>query len=502
MFFGIDLGTTYSVIARVDEKGIPEVITNREGKRLTPSVLMVKPEHGFVVGEVAKDSSIINGKNTISSAKDYMGTVKKFTTDEVVLTPEEVSGLILKKLCSDAEQYCGCTVKDVVLTIPAYFTDAQRKATLDSAHIAGIEVTKMINEPTAAALYYAYTKKVDGALVLIYDLGGGTFDATIALIENKSITVKSTSGIRKIGGRFFDQLIVDYVSEYLLEKYDLDLYDEENIDDFQELYIKAENCKTKLSTVTEASIAIKIGKVKDNIIITRTIFERLIEKFYLRTESSVRIALQDAGLSFNDLDKVLLVGGSSRIPFIMRKLRELTGLEPNVEVNPDEAVAMGAAIFAYLESGFVLPTQIENITDVCSHSLGIVTVDATTKKRVNSIIIERNTVIPAHNKKEFKTAVNNMRSIHLEVTEGEDEDIEYVNIIAEFDIELPPDLQKFTPVNVEMVLDENQVLHIFASKEGENSFYKECHLNRNSNMEDVDIQLKASLISEMKIEAF
>ena len=453
MVLGIDLGTTFSAMACTDENNEPQIVLNREGKRLTPSVVLFQNDKA-VVGEIAKDNAIIDGENVVSTVKDFMGTKRKYKLPGgQEYTPEEISSFILKKLTQDACERLGENIRDVVITIPAYFSDSQRKATLDAGMIAGLNVIAMINEPTAAALHYAHSNNLKDSNILVYDIGGGTFDASIVHIEENDVKVKATGGIKKLGGHFFDQKILNYVADILLDKYDIDLYDDEYIDDLQELALKSENCKIQLTNVDSADIVVKIGSVKERVTITREMFEKQIEGFYFRTESTVKSVLSDAGMTWGDIDRILLVGGSSRIPMIQKNLEKLSGITPSIDINPDEAVALGAAVY-----GMML-TRDENcgkIIDVCSHSLGVVTVSNADKRQHNSIIIERNTQLPAKGEKEFYTAVENQRMIKLEVTEGEDDDLDYVNIFGTFEIELPDGIKKRTKTTIEFLLDENQ----------------------------------------------
>lgn len=493
MNLGIDLGTTFSAVAYIDKNNRPQIIPNTDGEHITPSVIMEDDDHSIIVGTVAKDNAIIRRDAVIATFKDHMGTQYRYMLPSGrSLSPEECSAMILKKIVRDAESQLGERAENVVITIPAYFTDAQRKATEDAAHMAGLNVSATINEPTAAALYFAHENDITDATVLVYDLGGGTFDVSIVCISKDSVEVRATGGIRKMGGHFFDQIILNYVTDHLLDQHDIDLYDDEYLDDLQELLQKAEKCKLQLSGKAKAVIPIKIGKVREQLEITREQFESMMEKFYLRTESTIQMVLDDAGYDWNNIDKILLVGGSSRIPMIRERLAALSGKTPSAELNPDEAVALGAAIFGHNDR--------KEVRDVCSHSLGIVTVDAQDKRRKNDIIIPRNSVLPTHREKEFYTAADNAPFIRLEVTEGEDEDLEYVNIIGTFDIDLPPGTPKYSRVSVEMALKENQLLHIYAHVFGTRETYKEIHIERSGNLKEEDIAQMTVLLSNTNIQ--
>ena len=490
MKIGIDLGTTFSAAAWVDTNGSVSIINNNEGQRLTPSVVM-EDDGLVVVGEEAKDSSILMSDRVISAAKDYMGTRHTFNMPSGKdYTPEDISALILKKIKQDSEKVLGKKIDGAVITVPAYFTDAQRKATEDAGRIAGLNVLGMINEPTAAAIYYAYVYKMSNANVLVYDLGGGTFDASVVSIANDKVEVKATGGIRKLGGHFFDQMILNYIADYLMDEHDIDLYDDEYIDELQELMLKSEKCKIGLSSKESEQIAIKVGTVKERLTITRRQFEEMINTYYLRTESTVKMVLSDANMTWDDIQKIILVGGSSRIPMIADSLQKLSGIIPSHEVNPDETVALGAAIYA--NGG------IKEIVDVTSHSLGVITIDEQTKKKKNEIIIWRDSILPAFGKKEFET-FERTEKIVVEITEGEDEDVEYINILDNLEIDLPQNAPKHTLVTIEMKLDKNQLLHVFVRIATTPEVYRELHIKRKSNLSDEDVALKTAIVSKVKV---
>lgn len=490
---GIDLGTTFSAAAYLDPDGNPQLVSNSRGTRLTPSVVMEEDDGTVVVGEDARESMVLMGDAVVSTVKDYMGTDRKFVLPSgTAYTPEQVSALILKKIVKDAEEFLGEEIRQAVVTVPAYFNDAQRQATKDAGRMAGLDVACMPNEPTAAALYYAWSSRMEKGRILVYDLGGGTFDASIVEICGKQAEVVATGGIRKLGGHFFDQLILNYAADYLLEKYGLDVYDDEYVDELQELSLKAENCKIQLSSRTSAQMVIKIGKVREKLEITRAQFEKMIAGFYGRTESTVRMVFQDAGMSWKDIDKLLLVGGSSKIPYIAERLREFSGMEPSHETNPDEAVALGAALYA---SGLF-----EKVQDVCSHSLGIVSRRGAGAEKYNSVIIPRNTALPARMSRDYYTGTNDMKKICLEITEGEDEDLDYVSILAGIEILLPPGIPRNTRVTVEMFLNQNQLLHVYARIHAEPEIYKEIEIPRSSNLDESEIAEQTTLLERIVVQ--
>ena len=492
MIVGIDLGTTISAAAYIDVNGNPQMISMNNGDRFVPSVVMEDMDGTIVVGDDAKENLVLMGDSVVMTVKDHMGTSKKMTLGSGnTYSPEQISAFILKKIQKEASEFLGEKVEKAVVTVPAYFNDAQRQATIDAGKIAGLDVIEMPNEPTAAALYYAHSCQMKQGRVLVYDLGGGTFDASIVELNGRNVNVVATGGIRKLGGHFFDDLILRFVADYLLDKYDLDIYEDEYIDELQDLTLKAENCKIQLSGRNSASIVIKIGKVKDRIEITRTQFEEMIQKFYLRTESTVRMVLSDAGMTWKDIDKLLLVGGSSKIPYIAERLKLFSGIEPSHETNPDEAVALGAALYA---SGIF-----EKIQDVCSHSLGIVSKNPKTKEKYNSIIIPRNTNLPTKQAKDYYTPADNTSGFELEITEGEDEDLDFVTILSKVEIKLPPNVPKNTRVTVEMELKKNQLLHVYVKVHTIPEVYREIEIERKSNLDAEELEEQMTLLEKKNV---
>lgn len=503
MFLGIDLGTTYSVGAYLDDKGEPQVITNMEGSQTTPSVVYFESDNSVVVGQTAKDNSIINPDDVVSAVKNYMGEKITFRSSHgQEYSPEVVSSFILKKIVSDAQRRLDLEtpIKDVVVTIPAYFTDSQRTATEDAVKIAGLNLLGTINEPTAAALYYAVSSKMNHANIFIYDLGGGTFDVTIVRIDNSDIVVKSTGGLSKVGGRFFDEELVEYVRDLIEDKYDVDLEDEEYVDAYQELFARAEKAKWQLGNQEKATIAVRAGSVRENVVITRETFEEIVAKLYRRTEYVVKKAIKDAQLEIEDLDKVILVGGSSKIPYIEKHLSDLLGIAPSHEVHPDLVVAQGAALY-----GRQLQAKNEEkmmdqkvIHDVCSHSIGIITIEPVTCKKINSIQIKRNSFLPTEKRMPFRTAVNNQEMIELSITEGEFEEITDVAIISTTNIALPGNLPKGTRGEVYLQLDDSQLVHVYvkipdANYEGEFTF------ERSANLSEREVEMLTGIIADYEV---
>lgn len=496
MILGIDLGTTYSVGAFVKENGEVEIIDNAEGSSRTPSVVMFDADNNIVVGDVAKDNAIIRPDDVVAVIKNHMGNKnyhKRY--NGIDYTPEMISSFIIRKMVQDAQAATGQEVKGVVVTVPAYFTDAKRKATEDAATIAGVAMVGMINEPTAAALCYVRDQNITDKNLLVYDLGGGTFDVTILHVENADkIEVLATGGLSNAGGRFFDESIKDYVCEYIEEKHGIDLEDEEYVDELQDILLKAENVKMQLSQRNKAAIPVKIGKIKETVTITREQFEDMIKKIYMRTESKVKDAIKEAQITMKDIDKVLLVGGSSRIPYIAERIQELTGKEPSREVNPDEAVAIGAAIYANIK----MQNTDVYFRDVCSHSIGVVVTNGKSGEEENDIIIPRNSKLPIFKEQRYTTMYENQEMLLLKVTEGEYKELTDVNIIGEFDIKLPEKTHKGAKVIISISLNEYQLIHI-DFEVPDKKFKQEYNMKRQANMDEENVKKATGMLRAIEV---
>ena len=486
MYLGIDLGTTFSVGAYVDESGTPHVIDNSEGEKTTPSVVYYEGPNSVIVGQVAKDNSELYPKNVVSLVKNSMGKKETYETDYGTVTPEVVSSEILKKIVRDANKALGGreNIKDVVVTIPAYFSDPQRTATKDAIRIAGLNCLGLVNEPTAAAYYYASKVKMAKATILIYDLGGGTFDATVIHVEGTDIRVLATKGLPMVGGSFFDKDIAKYVVDEIKTKYGLDMMQPEYVDEYQELLGKAEKAKIQLSNSLRTTIPVKVDKIKATVEITRDTFEKMITKLYQRTEGVLKVAIKEAGLEIKDIDKVIMVGGSSRIPYIEEHLKALFGMQPSHEVNPDEVVAMGAALYARnLKGG----KDTSRIVDVCSHGIGITALSKDGSEEYNDILIRRNTSLPAEAHKLYELGRDDQREIEITVNEGDFKELTDVSEICTVPVALPAKLKKGARIDIRIGLDRDQLLHIYLRLPNDGNVEREVTFDRKANMSEAQI---------------
>ncbi|MDU4602718.1 MAG: molecular chaperone DnaK [Clostridium perfringens] len=411
---GIDLGTTNSCVA-VMEGGEPVVITNSEGARTTPSVVSFQANGERLVGQVAKRQAITNPDKTIMSIKRHMGTDYKVNIDGKDYTPQEISAMILQKLKADAEAYLGEKVTEAVITVPAYFNDAERQATKDAGRIAGLDVKRIINEPTAASLAYGLDKMDSAHKILVYDLGGGTFDVSILDLGDGVFEVVSTNGDARLGGDDFDQRIIDYIAEDFKAQNGIDLRQDKMA--LQRLKEAAEKAKIELSSSTQTLINLPFitadatGPKHIDMTLTRAKFNELTHDLVERTINIMKEALKSGNVSLNDIDKVILVGGSTRIPAVQEAVKNFTGKEPSKGVNPDECVAMGAAIQAGVLTGDVKDVLLLDVTPL---TLGIETLGG-----VATPLIERNTTIPARKSQTFSTAADNQTSVEIHVVQGE-----------------------------------------------------------------------------------
>ena len=478
---GIDLGTTNSCVA-VIEGGEPVVIPGADGSRTTPSVVAFTKEGERLVGQVAKRQAVVNAARTISSIKRDMGTDRKVKIDGKSYTPQEISAMILQKLKSDAESYLGETVTDAIITVPAYFSDSQRQATKDAGKIAGLNVRRIINEPTAAALAYGIDKE-GSQKVMVYDLGGGTFDVSILDIDDGVFEVLSTNGDTHLGGDDFDQAIINYLLDEFKKTEGVDLSTDKMA--MQRLKEAAEKSKIELSTTTTSNINLPFitadatGPKHMDITLTKAKFDELTADLVARTLTCIRNAMNDAALNASQIDEVLLVGGSSRIPAVQEAVKKEMGKEPNKGINPDECVAVGAArqagVLGGEETGVLL-------LDVTPLSLGIETMGGVFTK-----LIERNTTIPTNKSQIFSTAADGQTSVEVHVLQGEREMAQYNKTLGRFNLTgIAPAPRGVPQIEVTFDIDANGIVNVSAKDLGTGNEQK-ITITASSNLSDEDI---------------
>ena len=492
---GIDLGTTNSCVA-VLEGGEPQIIANNEGMRTTPSVVAFTKDGERIVGEPAKRQAVTNAERTVTSIKTHMGTDYKVDIDGKGYTPQEISAIILQKLKADAEGYLGQQVTEAVITVPAYFTDAQRQATKDAGRIAGLDVKRIINEPTAAALAYGMDKLDEEKKILVFDLGGGTFDVSILEIGDGTFEVLATASNNRLGGDDFDKVIIDYLADEFKKAEGVDLRSDKMA--LQRLKEAAEKAKKELSSTMSTNINLPFitataeGPKHMNIDLSRAKFNELTADLVEKTMGPTKSALADAGLSVSEIDDVLLVGGSTRIPAVQEAVKNFIGKEPHKGINPDECVAAGAAIQAGVLTGEVNDLLLLDVTPL---SLGIETMG-----NVMTKIIERNTTIPTKKSQVFSTAADNQTAVDIHVLQGE-RSMAYDNTtLGRFQLsEIPPAPRGIPQIEVTFDIDANGIVHVTAKDLGTGKEQK-VTITSGTNLSEEEIEKKVKE-AEMNAEA-
>ena len=493
---GIDLGTTNSCVA-VMEGGKPVVIANTEGIRTTPSVVAFTKNGERLVGEPAKRQAVTNADKTIASIKRHMGSDYKVTIDDKKYTPQEISAMILQKLKADAESYLGESVTEAVITVPAYFNDAQRQATKDAGRIAGLDVKRIINEPTAAALAYGLDNESEQK-VMVYDLGGGTFDVSIIEIGDGVIEVLSTNGDTHLGGDDFDQAIINWMVREFQNQEGVDLSKDKMA--LQRLKEAAEKAKKELSSATTTNINLPFITAVDgepkhfDMNLSRAKFEELVHDLVERTAIPVQNAMKDAGLNYSEISKVLLVGGSTRVPCVQEKVKQLTGKEPNKSLNPDECVAVGASIQGGKLAGDAGAGDIL-LLDVTPLSLSIETMGG-----IATRLIERNTTIPTKKSQVFSTAADNQTAVDINVLQGERQFAKDNKSLGQFRLDgIPPARRGVPQIEVSFDIDANSIVNVSAKDLGTG---KEQHITitSGSNMSDADIEKAVKEAAEFEAQ--
>lgn len=515
-YIGIDLGTTFSCMAYINEIGQPEIIPNSEGDSITPSSVLFD-DGSTIVGKEAKAQSLFEPQNFEQFVKRHMGERDYvFTTKSgEKYSPEAVSGIILAKMKADAESFLGDTVDGAVVTVPAYFNEAQRKATIDAGQIAGLNVIAIINEPTAAALAFGISKGSEREqTIMVYDLGGGTFDVTIMRFTSDNITVLGTAGDRKLGGYDFDSKIIEAVIVAASEE-GIDI--SKDVTARQDLQLKAESAKRSLSAKDKTNIMLNVNGKPFKYTITRDDFLELVEPLLYKTVSSMENACDEAGLEYEDLDKILLVGGSTRMPIVRDFIREETGIIPSSEVHPDEAVAIGAAYHVIdvlktqqakakragdktnkvFSADIPETTKQYSFTDVTSHGIGIVITNEYGEQE-NSVILPKNIQVPAEKTNYYRTTVPYQEKLAIKVTQGEEEDLRYVTIIGTADIEIAP-REQLVGIEVTISCDENSIIHVRVFDQDLRRDLGEMHIDRVSNLSDEEVKQNMTRISKLDI---
>jgi molecular chaperone DnaK len=511
---GIDLGTTFSALAILNSVGRPEIVPNADGERLTPSAIFFDEENAEIirVGIEAINSRYLNAERSVRWIKRYMGDAKyRRNIDRKKWTPVELSSLILKKLKQDCSAERG-EIRDAVISVPAHFDEVRRKATMDAGTMAGLNVIGIVNEPVAAALYYATTREICGK-VLVYDLGGGTFDVTIMDVRGHNMEIICSQGDHALGGIDFDGEILKMLEQAYKEKFDTELITSD--EDRAKYEDEAEDIKKTLSRrkVAKKMLYGPAGNVKTEI--TREVFEQAISSLIARTDILLEVALEEAGIEPSGINNVLLVGGSSRIPLVQKNLKKRFGFAPETTVNVDECVALGAALHAGLTMLREDPDSVAagissglgdiNLTDVCNHSYGTICapIDKATGRRVieNRILLKKNTPLPCESTQMFYTMSEGQKEVEVTITQGEDTAVEYVNKIATHKFKLPPNRPARCPIKVTYSYDVNQRMHCkFEDIESGRVLEVDFSLDQDGKMSGSSVKEKADELEALKVE--
>lgn len=515
-YIGIDLGTTFSCMAYITGNGQPEIIPNSEGENTTPSAVLFD-DGTTIVGKEAKSQSLFDPQNYEQFVKRHMGERDYLfaTKDGEKYSPEAISAIILSKMKADAESYLGDSVDGAVITVPAYFNESQRKSTMDAGKIAGLNVIAIINEPTAAALAFGISKGADKSqTIMVYDLGGGTFDVTVMQFDSENITVLGTAGDRKLGGYDFDNKIINAVIEAAKDE---GINIENDMTARQDLQLKAEAAKKSLSAKDKTNIMLNIVGRPFKYTLTREDFTDMVEPLLFKTIGSMENACDEAGLEYSDLDKILLVGGSTRMPVVRECIKEETGVEPSSEVHPDEAVAIGAAYHALdvlkerqnkeKQSGNTtseifnvdIPKTSRQYTfrDVTSHGIGVV-IQNKYGEEENSVILPKNVQVPAEHTECYSTTVPYQEKLLIRVTQGEEVDLRYVTEIGTTEIPVSP-REKLVGIEVTISCDENSIIHVRVYDQDLRQDLGEMHIDRISNLSDEEVRQNQMRISRLDI---
>lgn len=518
---GIDLGTTRCAVAYINTHGKPEIIPNLEGERITPSVISFEEDGTPIVGEEALNQAVIYPERVVRFIKREMGNPSyQYKLDGKEYMPEVLSALILKKLKSDAEKRLGKDINKAVITVPAYFKDAQREATRQAADIAGLELIRILNEPTAAALAYGLDKE-ENQTILVYDFGGGTFDVTIMAFNNHEFKVIATDGDHQLGGSDIDKILLDYLAEDFLDVHGVDLRDQPHT--LQDLWDKAEVAKKDLTMRTSTKLALALGDKTLSINLDRDDFNDLIEGLIDKTKQIMAKVIQDAKMDWSNIDKILLVGGSSRIPVVREMIQEVTGKEPVKDINPDECVALGAAIQTAVSAESTTSKSEEQssennskpviksadgevidlrVVDVASHSLGIKAKASSESQYINSIIIPRLTPIPCEMTKVYMTSEDNQTRVEFDVLQGEDEDPRSPNVdrIGKAGLRnLPPHKVGELMIEVTLKYNADGIIEVIAREQKSGQVSRESIMQKSGNLAQDIVEAEKKKVAEIDL---